>query len=37
MVGSSLLDNKLQAGAQTPTFELTLPRLFLFFFLLVGG
>ena len=28
MVGSYSLISKLQAGAQIPTFELTLPRLF---------
>ena len=29
VVGLSLLDSKLWAGAQVPTFQLTLPRLFL--------
>ena len=29
VVGLSLLESKLQAGAQVPTFELTLPKLFL--------
>ena len=31
MVGSSLLENKLQSGAQVPYFELTIPRLFSLF------
>ena len=31
MVGLSLLESKLQAGAQVPTFELTCPMLLLLF------